>query len=205
MQPLLDRRHRELDATLVLGDPAAHNRQIALGDATVLERALERSLGLARPSAEQKTARLSVEPVCDPRSVDTETLSQEKRERVLVIGGRGMHRQSRRFVEREHRVVFVDDVEKQRHVRFFERGTNQENRLPGANPLARSSPGTVLSIRATAHDLLGSGAREARDPRLHEPIEALARMLGSDGKGQQNGACVTTRGKPGLGPTATQP
>ncbi len=101
-----------------------------------------------------------------------------------------MHRQTSRFVERKDRLVFVENVELERHHGLLERRANEDHHLAGLDTLARAAAASVVPERAGFHDLLGASAGESRDAMLDEAVEALSRVLRGNGEGQQDAAGI---------------
>ena len=193
VQTFLGAVHGKLDATFVLGHDPAHDREIPLADATVLETHLEMALGFAGTSTEQEATGFAIQAVRDLRRVGPVALAKEIGERVLVIGGRRVHRKAGRLVDRENRVVLVEDTKVQRDVGLLEGRSHQHHVLARADPFTRAAPGTIGAIGTGLHDLLGSGAGEPRNPMLDKTIEALARVLGGDRERQDDRSRIATR------------
>jgi hypothetical protein len=185
----------KLDFPRVLGQDATDDRQIAFPNATVFETVLQIALGRACASAEQKPTGLAIETMRDLGRILSEALSEQIGERVLVVGGRRMHRQTRRFVERENVIVFVEHVEEERNVGLFEGRANEHDELAGSNALAGPAAAPIGSICAGPDDLLSARPREPRNSVLDESIEALPGVLRCNGKGEDDRSRITTRGK----------
>ncbi len=127
---------------------AADDGEVAFAHAAVLEIDFERTLGRVGPPAQNQAARLAIEAVRDLRRILAIALAQQIRERVLVIARGRMHGQACRLVEREDRIVLVQHVEVERHVRLFEGRAHQNHRLARPDTLARTSPGSVRAVGA---------------------------------------------------------
>jgi hypothetical protein len=93
-----------------------------------------------------------------------------------------VHRKASRLVERQDRVVFMNDVEIERDIWLRERRPNQQDGLTRPYPLAGTPTGPICAVGASLDDFLRSCARQSWNPMLDEPIQPLSGMLGRNGE-----------------------
>jgi dihydrofolate reductase len=188
---------RKLDSTLVVGHDATHDSQIAFANAPVFKAVLQIALRRARASAKHQPTGLAIEAMRNLRRILSEALSEQIGQRVLVVGGRWVHRQASGFVERKNVIILVKHVEEEWNIGLFERGSNEHHELAGPNTLARAAAAPIGSICTCPDDRLGARPGEPRDSVLDESIEALPGVLGCNGEGEDDRSRITTRWKRG--------
>jgi hypothetical protein len=134
----------------------------------------------------------------DLRSVRSEALPKQIGQCVLVIGGRRVNWKPGGFVDRQNRIVLIKDIEIEGYIGLLEGRAHQHDVLAGTHTFARAATCAVGSIGARSHDFLGARPRKPWNPMLNESIQPLARMLGRDGKRQDDRSRIATGGKRGL-------
>jgi hypothetical protein len=129
----------------------------------------------------------------DLRGVIAVSLSKQIGERVLVIAGGWMNGEPGGLVERQNRVVLVEDLEIDRNVGLLEGRAHENDCLARPHPLAHASACAIAAVGTGPDHLLGASPREARDPVLNELIQALARVLGRNWEREDDRSGIATR------------
>lgn len=103
-----------------------------------------------------------------------------------MVARRGVHGEARRFIDREDKLILVDDAEFHGRERLFKRRPDDEDGLAVAHAIAWPAARAVFAIGRGADNFIGASAGEARDAALNKAIEALPGLLSRDRKAQDD-------------------
>jgi hypothetical protein len=157
-------------------ETASAQRPVALLHRAGEEGALERGRRAAVTAEDQHPRGLAVEAVRHlPAVADAQALAHQRRQRVPVVAGRRVHRQTGGLVDHQQLGVAVQLAVVHDHARLTRRRPLDDQRLADVHPLTRPQQqfaGVGPPDPPGRHDLLDPRARQPDDAGGQEAVEA---------------------------------
>ena len=173
-------RQRLVDQALVVGRGADAHREVALVHLAAFERALHACRGCQVPGHHDDPAGLTVQAVRRVQLLVGIALAEELRQRVEVVLGRRVHREQRRLVDHQQRLVLIDDAELGWRVGLGLGRAADHELVADGHGRVRLHAASARPLELRLDDALDARAREARDLLLQEQIDAQAVQLRLD-------------------------